>query len=98
MWNSYSNLTYEIRCDSLAKFDSKQDPEQMTNIADDERQICKVMHKRLWNEMGGDPPRYEIMKQGHEWYEYPDIYDLTSDASLKLLEKRRIEKQRFNKD
>ena len=55
------------------------------------------MHKRLWDEMGGDPPRYEIMREGHEWYEYPDIYDPTSDASMKLIEKRRIEKQRLNK-
>jgi arylsulfatase A-like enzyme len=70
-------------------YDLKHDPEQMTNIADDNRQVCKAINGRLWAEMGGDPPQYEIMREGHEWYEYPDLYDPTSDASRKLLEKRR---------
>jgi len=70
-------------------FDLKNDPKQTTNVARDNGDVCEAMRRRLWDDMGGDPPRYQIMREGHEWYEYPDIYDPTTDASRKLLEKKR---------
>ncbi len=73
-------------------YDLRNDPEQTTNIADERREVCETMHRRLWDEMGGDPPQYEVMREGHEWYEYPDIYDPTSDAPHKLLKRRRTAK------
>ena len=73
-------------------YDLRNDPEQTRNIADERREVCETMHRRLWDEMGGDPPQYEVMREGHEWYEYPDIYDPTSDAPHKLLKRRRTAK------
>jgi hypothetical protein len=71
-------------------YDVKRDPGQTRNIASESGDVCGMMKDRLWGEMGGDPPRYEVMREGHEWYEYPDVYDPTTDASRKLLEKRKM--------
>jgi len=71
-------------------YDVRSDPGQKVDIAGENGDVCGMMKERLWGEMGGDPPRYEIMRDGHEWYEYPDVYDPTTDASRRLLEKRKM--------
>jgi len=69
-------------------YDVKDDPKQMLNIAGENGGICETLRKRLWDEMGGDPPRYKILREGHEWYEYPDVYDPTSAISKKIRDRR----------
>jgi arylsulfatase A-like enzyme len=93
LWCRDQDYAYMTRIggDEEMLYDLRRDPKQMVNIADEEHDACGLMRKRLWGEMGGDPPLYEIMREGHEWYEYPDMYDPTSDASVRLLEKRRKE-------
>jgi arylsulfatase A-like enzyme len=71
-------------------YDLKRDPGQTIDVSGDSPEVCSMMKGRLWEEMGGDAPLYEIMREGHEWYEYPDVYDPTTDASRRLLEKRKI--------
>jgi len=69
-------------------YDVQGDPKQMENIAGEEPGVCEELRRRLWQEMDDDPPRYEIMREGHGWYEYPEVYDPTSEASKKILERR----------
>lgn len=69
-------------------YDIKNDPKQMVDISEENGDACRSIKKELWDEMGGDPPRYEIMRKGHEWYEYPDVYDPTSAISKRIRERR----------
>ena len=39
--------------------------------------------------MDDDPPMYRMFREGHEWYEYPDVYDPTSQISQSLRSKHR---------
>jgi len=73
-------------------YDMRRDPGQLENLAGEERGVCDAMRGLLWKEMDGDPPRYEVMREGHEWYEYPEVHDPTSEASRKILERRRGKK------
>ena len=66
------------------------DPEQNINIAKNERKICTSMKELLWKEMGGEPPRYEVFRKNHEWYEYPDVYDPTSQISQQIRDERKL--------
>jgi arylsulfatase A-like enzyme len=93
LWCRDQDYAYMTRIggDEEMLYELRRDPKQMVNIADEEHDACGLMRERLWGEMGGDLPLYEIMREGHEWYEYPDMYDPTSDASVRLLEKRRKE-------
>jgi arylsulfatase A-like enzyme len=69
-------------------YDVKRDPKQMVNIAEENGNVCRSIKNLLRDEMGGDPPRYEIMREGHEWYEYPDVYDPTSTISKRIRDRR----------
>ena len=65
-------------------YDRKKDPKQMNNIAKGNQGVCSQMKKILWNEMDNDPPDYDIVRKGHEWYEYPDLHDPMSQISERL--------------
>ena len=95
LWSRDDDYAYmcDIEVSEERLYDVKLDPKQMTNIAESEPDICEMMRNRLWDEMGGEPPRYEILREGHEWYEYPDVYDPTSDASKNLLKRLRKRKK-----
>jgi arylsulfatase A-like enzyme len=78
----------DIDGDQEKLYDVKKDPKQMVDIAEENGDVCRSIKNLLWDEMGGDPPRYEIMREGHEWYEYPDVYDPTSTISKRIRERR----------
>ena len=65
-------------------YDIRRDPKQMENIADNNKDICKTLRNRIWTEAGGSPPKYDIVRRGHDWYEYPDIYDPTTLSAKRL--------------
>jgi len=70
-------------------YDVRADPRCMTDISVSNRDICLALRKRLWKEMDDDPPRYRMFREGHKWYEYPDVYDPTSQISQSLRSKHR---------
>lgn len=43
-------------------------------------------------EMDNDPPNYDIVRSGHEWYEYPDLHNPMSQISESLRKKFNINK------
>lgn len=90
-WCRDDNYAYMTDIDGTQErlYDLKKDPKQMENIAKSRKEICEKMRKLLLLDIGGNPPKYEIIREGHEWYEYPDLYDPTSDAQRNLLEKRK---------
>ena len=90
LWCRDEDYAYMCDIDGAQEklYDLESDPEQTTNVADFNRDVCDIMRKRLWDEIGGEPPRYELMRESHEWYEYPDIYDPTSDAPRSLKARR----------
>ena len=70
-------------------YDVRADPRCMTDISAGNRDVCKTLRKKLWKEMDDDPPMYRMFREGHEWYEYPDVYDPTSQISQSLRSKHR---------
>jgi len=77
LWTRDKNYAYMTHIDGTPEklYDLRRDPKQTENIASREPDICKAMHDRLWKEMGGEPPRYNITRENHEWYELPDVHD-----------------------
>jgi hypothetical protein len=75
-------------------YDIKDDPKENINIAPKKPGICKRLRKRIWAEAGGTLPIYDVIRQGHEWYEYPDIHDPTGTFSKTLIEKREAKKRK----
>ena len=69
-------------------YDIRADPKEMNDISGDNPETCRRLRRRIWDEMGGDPPIYDVIRHGHEWYEYPDIHDPTGTFSKSLIEKR----------
>jgi arylsulfatase A-like enzyme len=61
-----------------------KDPKQINNVAKENFEICRLLKKILWKEMDNDPPSYDIVRRGHEWYEYPDLHDPSSKISKRL--------------
>jgi len=55
-------------------FDVQADPKQLNNIADEEPEVCKKMHKRILYDADGPLPHYDIRREGHAWYEFPDVH------------------------
>jgi len=90
LWYRDGEYAYMTDLDNIQEklYDVQGDPKQMENIAGEEPGVCEELRRRLWQEMDDDPPRYEIMREGHGWYEYPEVYDPTSEASKKILERR----------
>lgn len=54
-------------------YDLKKDPEQRINIAKERPDICEKMYARILKDADGDLPHYDTGREGHEWYEYPDM-------------------------
>ena len=52
----------------------QEDAEQHNDIADKQPDICKRMYRRILRDSGGPILSYDIRREGHAWYEYPDIY------------------------
>ncbi len=75
-------------------YDIKEDPKENNNIASAHPDVCGRLRKRLWDEIGGDPPKYDVIRSGHEWYEYPDIHDPTGTFSKTLIAKRDAKKKK----
>ena len=67
---------------------------EMNNIASAHPEVCKKLRERLWDEASGDLPLYDVIRHGHEWYEYPDIHDPTGTFSESLIEKRDARKRK----
>jgi arylsulfatase A-like enzyme len=86
-WLWYRDQDYAYMCsiDGLLEklYDLEKDPDQMKNISNEDQEVCQRLQKQLWTEMNGNPPEYEIIRRGHEWYDYPDLYDPSSDSPLK---------------
>ncbi|MFQ6076849.1 MAG: sulfatase, partial [Candidatus Bathyarchaeia archaeon] len=55
-------------------FNVQADPKQHNNIADEEPEVCKKMYKRILHDADGPLPHYDTRREGHAWYEYPDLY------------------------
>lgn len=55
-------------------YDLKRDPEQRVNIASERPDICELMYSRILKDAGGSLPHYYLGREGHEWYELPDIF------------------------
>ena len=70
-------------------YDLREDPGCMTDISGSYEDVCKELKIKLWGEMDDDPPMYRMFREGHEWYEYPDVYDPTSRISQSLRSKHR---------
>ena len=79
----YAYLT-DIKGIEERLYDRTIDPKQMNNIAKENPEICNMLKQILWSEMDNDPPDYDIVRKGHEWYEYPDLYDPSSHISDRL--------------
>jgi hypothetical protein len=62
----------------------------VNNIAKENKKICKELKEILWVEMENEPPHYNIVRHGHEWYEYPDLHDPRSQISDSLRKKFNI--------
>jgi len=55
-------------------FELREDPGQRSNLADEKLEVCQEMYRRILSDADGSLPRYEIRREGHAWYEYPDVY------------------------
>ena len=69
-------------------YDIKADPKEKQEISNEHPEICNRLRERIWREAKGDPPIYDVIRHGHEWYEYPDIHDPKGTFSKSLVEKR----------
>jgi arylsulfatase A-like enzyme len=96
LWTKDSEYVYmtDIERTRDKLYDIRTDPKEMTNIASEHPEVCKKLRERLWEEAGGDPPMYDVIRHGHEWYEYPDIHDPTGTFSESLVEKRDARKRK----
>jgi arylsulfatase A-like enzyme len=94
LWTKDDRYVYMTDIDKTEErlYDTTTDPNENEDIAASNTQICRRLRERLWDEIGGDPPTYEIIRQGHEWYEYPDIHDPTGTFSQKLIAERDAKK------
>jgi len=96
LWTRDSQYVYmtdnEKKMEKL--YDLEADPFEKYDISNEHPDICKRLRQRIWNEAGGDPPIYDVIRQGHEWYEYPDIHDPrgTFSESLKRQRDERVKK------
>ena len=96
LWTRDSQYVYmtdnEKKMEKL--YDIEADPFEKYDISSEHPDICKRLRQRIWNEAGGDPPIYDVIRQGHEWYEYPDIHDPrgTFSESLKRQRDERVKK------
>jgi arylsulfatase A-like enzyme len=90
LWTKDSEYVYmtDIERTSEKLYDIKNDPKEMNNIASEHPDLCNKFRERLWDEASGDLPLYDVIRHGHEWYEYPDIHDPTGTFSESLTEKR----------
>ena len=90
LWTRDSHYVYmtdnEKKSEKL--YDIRVDSEEKTDISKEDPEICRRLRKRIWSEIGGDPPIYDVIRHGHEWYEYPDIHDPKGTFSRSLIEKR----------
>ena len=68
-------------------YDLQKDPTQHVDISEENSDLCKSLNERIWKKADGDIPRYEIVRKGHDWYEYPDIYDPTTSVAKRLRER-----------
>jgi arylsulfatase A-like enzyme len=91
--NEYMYMT-DIEKTQEKLYDIKNDPNENINIASEKPEICKRLQKRIWAEAGGSLPIYDVIRHGHEWYEYPDIHDPTGKLSKTLIEKREAKKRK----
>jgi len=91
LWTRDGEHAYMTDIDGTAEklYDVRKDPTQHEDIAKKNKDLCKSLRKRIWDEADGDIPRYEIVRKGHEWYEYPDIHDPTTSLG-EVLRKRYV--------
>jgi hypothetical protein len=68
-------------------YEIRKDPKQHEDISEGNPGLCKSLRARIWNEADGDIPRYELVREGHDWYEYPDIHDPTTTLGEVLRKK-----------
>ena len=55
-------------------FNVQADAKQHNNIADEKPEACEKMYKRILYDANGGLPHYDVRREGHAWYEYPDVY------------------------
>lgn len=86
LWIQNDKYAYLTDLDETEErlYDRENDPKQMVNIAKDYPTVCNKLKSILWKEMEDNPPNYDIVRSGHEWYEYPDLHDPTSQISESL--------------
>ena len=89
LWTQDGEHAYMTDIDGTEErlYDIRRDPTQHEDIAEENPELCKSLRERIWNEAEGDIPRYDIVRKGHAWYEYPDIHDPTT-ALGEILRKR----------
>jgi arylsulfatase A-like enzyme len=89
LWYQDNRYAYLTDLDGTEEklYDRKTDPKQMNNIAAENPKVCKMLRGVLWDEMDNDPPSYDVVRSGHEWYEYPDLHDPSSEISDRLRKK-----------
>ncbi|TRO54649.1 sulfatase [Candidatus Bathyarchaeota archaeon] len=69
-------------------YDITKDPMENHDISKEHPEVCKRLRERIWKEAKGNIPIYDVIRHGHEWYEYPDIHDPTGTFSESLKKKR----------
>ncbi len=86
LWIQNKKYAYMTDLDGTEErlYDRENDPKQSNNIASEYKEVCEELKGVLWAEMENDPPNYDIVRRGHEWYEYPDLHDPRSQISKKL--------------
>ena len=96
LWTRDSDYVYMTDLERTGEklYEIRRDPKERENIASAHPEVCERLRKRLWDEMGGDPPSYDVIRSGHEWYEYPDIHDPTGTFSKTLIATRDSKKRK----
>ena len=95
LWTKDDRHVYMTDIDNTEEklYDTATDPKETNDVASSNPGVCRRLSKRLWDEAGGDIPRYEVIRQGHDWYEYPDIHDPTGTFSKTLIAERDAKKR-----
>ena len=96
LWTKDSQYVYMTDIEKTREklYDIRVDPKETVDISTSKPEICEKLRARLWKEVGGEPPRYDVIRTGHEWYEYPDIHDPTGSFSETMIAKRDAKKKK----
>jgi arylsulfatase A-like enzyme len=89
IWTRDTKHVYMTHIDGASErlYDLRRDPGQEEDVSDWNPDICEELRERLRREIGGEPPRYDMVRPGHKWYEYPDIHDPLSNISRRVRER-----------